>query len=70
MIVLSFALAVAVAGAQKELPCDPTAIRWVLPGEFSTAFQKSQEQKRLIAIKGIAFGVDEKGAKCATEGCW
>ena len=30
----------------------------------------AQAQKRLIMIKGIAFGIDELGATSATKGCW
>lgn len=51
--------------------CENTlAINWVLPGHFADALKQANEQQRLIMIKGIAFGIDDAGATCATKGCW
>ena len=58
------------AVAQTDYGCDSSAIDWTLPGQFEQAWAKAKEQERLIIIKGISFGVDEAGAKCATKGSW
>jgi hypothetical protein len=59
------------AGAADPTACtDRTAIRWHVPGEFEDARKEAEKEKRLLLIKGIAFGVDELGAKDATKGCW
>ena len=59
------------AGAADPTACtDRSAIRWHVPGEFEAARKEAEKEKRLILIKGIAFGVDEAGAKDATKGCW
>ncbi|MFT3881652.1 MAG: hypothetical protein QM703_18560 [Gemmatales bacterium] len=51
--------------------CENTlAINWVLPGHFADALKQANAQQRLIMIKGIAFGIDDAGATCATKGCW
>lgn len=50
--------------------CNTTNIRWVLPGDFSTAVQRAVTERRMLLIKGISFGVDEAGATCATKGKW
>lgn len=52
------------------LGCDKTAIEWLKPGEFEVARSRAQKEKRLLIIKGISFGVDDAGAKCATKGMW
>jgi len=49
---------------------DTTAIRWFLPGQFKDAQAHAEKTGRILMIKGIAFGVDEVGAKCATKGNW
>ena len=58
------------ATAQTEFGCDRSAIQWTLPGQFEEALARAKKENRLIIIKGIAFGVDEAGAKCATKGDW
>jgi len=51
--------------------CENTlAINWVLPGHFADALKQANAQQRLIMIKGIAFGIDDIGATCASKGCW
>ena len=50
--------------------CDTTNIRWVLPGDFATAQRRARAEHRLILVKGISFGVDDAGARCATDGTW
>lgn len=50
--------------------CNTTNIRWVLPGDFSTAVARAVAEQRMLLIKGISFGVDEAGATCATKGKW
>ena len=49
---------------------DKTAVSWYFPGDFEAARKAAEQQNRILMIKGIAFGVDEAGAKCATKGCW
>ncbi len=63
----------AVPGRGQEGPqfgCDISAIKWVLPGDFDKAVERASKEKRLIVIKGVSFGIDEAGAKCATRGKW
>ncbi len=65
-----------VAGAARaqqpdtDLGCDRSAIRWFIPGQFQDAREQARKEKRLLIIKGISFGVDTAGAKCATKGKW
>jgi hypothetical protein len=61
---------VAPAQSKAELGCDPSAIRWFIPGQFKEALARAKAEKRLLVIKGISFGVDDVGAKCATKGKW
>jgi hypothetical protein len=49
---------------------DTSAIEWHVPGDFKKALKKSVDSGRLLILKGISFGVDEAGAKCATKGDW
>jgi len=42
----------------------------VLPGDFPQAIARAQKEQRIVVIKGISFGVDGAGAKCATKGVW
>ena len=71
-----FPVAIALAGsaftlrAQDDTTCDRTAIEWVLPGDFARALARAQKEQRIVLIKGISFGVDAAGAKCATKGVW
>ena len=69
---VSAALALLGAGEDKKpLSCqDTSAIKWMLPGEFAKVRERATESNRIIVIKGIAFGVDSAGAKCATKGQW
>ena len=50
--------------------CDTLAIRWKLPHEFNEARELARTQNRLLILKGIAFGIDAEGARCATAGSW
>ncbi len=50
--------------------CDRTAITWTLPGDFDRALARAVQEQRMIVIKGISFGVDVAGARCATKGVW
>lgn len=51
--------------------CENTlAIKWILPGHFDDALKQANAQHRIIMIKGVAFGIDDAGATCATKGCW
>lgn len=69
--VLAAALGVPAAAAADPAACtDRSAIRWHLPGDFESARKAADKEQRLLLIKGIAFGVDEVGAKDATKGCW
>ena len=47
-----------------------TVVDFVLPGRFREARKRSSERNRLLLIKGVAFGMDEAGATCATAGHW
>lgn len=67
---LGCAGSVARAGDVAAECTDHSAVTWVLPGQFEDAQKKSASEKRLLLIKGIAFGVDELGAKDARKGCW
>ena len=69
-LLLSLLGGTAPAQQEPELGCDPAAIRWFIPGEFKEALERAKEEKRLLIIKGISFGVDDAGAKCATKGKW
>ena len=51
-------------------PCDTNAIRWVLPADFDVALRRARAESRLLLIKGVSFGIDAEGAKCATKGRW
>ena len=55
---------------EATLGYDPIAIDWVLPGDFELARRRSLEERRLLLVKGVSFGIDELGAKCATKGDW
>lgn len=58
-------------GDEPHKTCQDThAIQWFTPGRFAAARARAEEEQRFLMIKGIAFGVDEEGAKCATKGCW
>lgn len=68
---LSFVTALAAQDAAPPAPaCDRTAIEWVLPGDFDTALGRAREEQRILVVKGISFGVDTQGARCATRGVW
>lgn len=45
-------------------------IVWTHPGDFEKARERARTENRILIIKGIAFGVDEEGARCATKGDW
>jgi len=49
---------------------DDAAIDWVLPGSFAKAQARAARENRILLIKGVSFGIDSAGAKCATEGTW
>ncbi|MFY9344721.1 MAG: hypothetical protein WAT39_19675 [Planctomycetota bacterium] len=51
-------------------PCDRNTIQWVLPGDFRQALARANREQRMLVIKGISFGVDTEGARCATKGVW
>lgn len=70
---LGATLCLATALAAQEptpAPCDRTAITWVLPGDFEAGLARARKEQRIIVIKGISFGVDTEGARCATKGVW
>ena len=71
LLTLAALLAAGPAVAAEPKACqDPTAIDWHLPGDFEAAKAATGKANRILLIKGIAFGVDAEGAKCATKGCW
>lgn len=55
---------------QPQYGFDRNNIRWVLPASFPEALARAKNEKRILLIKGIAFNIDEAGAKCATKGHW
>lgn len=59
-----------VAQSEAGKACDPSSIPWFLPGDFESARAKAEASGRLLLIKGISFGVDDLGARCATKGKW
>ncbi len=65
-------LAVSLYFAASVLGDDPENenIQWVLPGDFEDALERAKAENRIILIKGLGFGLDELGSKCATKGCW
>ncbi len=78
LLLTTLPMAAAVTTAQNpdtakqpiKLGCDRSAIQWSIPGQFKQARARAKRQKRLLIIKGISFGVDDAGAKCATKGKW
>ncbi|HEX6813514.1 MAG TPA: hypothetical protein VF384_17980 [Planctomycetota bacterium] len=71
VIPVAFALIGSAAALRAQgTACDRTAIEWVLPGDFEQALARAQKEQRILVIKGISFGVDDEGAKCATKGVW
>ena len=49
---------------------DTEVVAFHLPGQFAAAVDRAMEEERLLLVKGVAFGVDEEGARCATKGKW
>ncbi len=66
----SLLFAIRLAAQDRPAACDRTAIDWVLPGEFDQAIARTRQEQRILVIKGISFGVDTAGARCATKGVW
>ena len=64
-------LALLSAPAWAEGPgCDPSAIRWHFPHQFDEALARAANEKRILLVKGVSFGIDDIGATCATKGKW
>ena len=70
LLTLAALLAAGPAVAADKACQDTSAIDWHLPGDFAAARAAADKANRILLIKGIAFGVDAEGAKCATKGCW
>jgi hypothetical protein len=68
--VILFAPAARSTAQQAPLGCDRSAIHWTLPGDFPAALARAKAEQRILVVKGISFGVDAEGAKCATKGVW
>jgi hypothetical protein len=67
----TLALALAAPAAQDPAPThDAAAIRWVLPDAFDEALRRAHVEERLVLVKGVSFGIDDAGARCATKGKW
>ena len=64
------ALLVPLVGQQHDRACNTDNIDWVLPGHFQEAVSRGKSEQRLILIKGVSFGIDVAGARCATKGKW
>ena len=69
-LTLLAALPAPLPAQQGEAACDRSAIEWVLPGDFPQALARAKAEQRMLVVKGISFGVDVAGAKCATKGVW
>lgn len=69
-VVLAGLCAAQESAVETRTSCDPSAIHWVLPGDFAAARDRALAEGRLLVMKGISFGVDAVGAKCATKGRW
>ena len=67
---LALAATASLRAQDDAIACDRAAIQWVLPGDFPQALERAQKEQRVLVIKGISFGVDAAGAKCATKGVW
>ncbi len=71
--VVQLLVAADVPEAQKpkaDTTSDTSSIRWFLPGQFDKARAAAKARNRLLVLKGISFGIDAKGATCATAGSW
>ena len=55
---------------EDEVVGDTRVVNFYLPAEFEQALADARESNRLLLIKGVAFGVDQLGATCATKGHW
>lgn len=55
---------------EDEAVGDARVVNFYLPAEFEQALADAKESNRLLLIKGVAFGVDQLGATCATKGHW
>jgi len=49
---------------------DDVTCNFILPGNFKKAMFRAKKENRPLLIKGVAFGLDEAGATCATKGHW
>jgi hypothetical protein len=60
------------SAAQDDAPrgFEPIAIDWVLPGRFDEARERARSERRILLVKGVSFGIDDVGARCATKGDW
>lgn len=72
---LLFCIAGAIgAGEPETTPAKPvgdtTVVNFFLPGTFADALDRAKTSQRCLIIKGVAFGIDEAGSKCATKGHW
>ena len=45
-------------------------IAWKLPHQFEEAVAEAKARNRILLIKGVSFGIDAAGARCATKGKW
>lgn len=72
LVVMALVLAPA-AWADETTPAErraTAAIEWKLPHQFDEALAEAKKTNRLLLIKGVSFGIDDAGAKCATKGKW
>ena len=56
--------------AGDDAPCDKSAIRWEFPHAFEAARKRAADEHRILLVKGVSFGIDDVGARCATKGKW
>ena len=74
-VLISLALGAGSLAAEPDTAAPQRAraeaqIAWKLPHQFDEALAEARAKRRLLIIKGVSFGIDAKGAACATAGKW
>ncbi len=69
-LVFTFGAPALVAQEPARNPGDTTVVNFFVPGQFKKALAAAKTRNRCLVIKGVAFGMDQKGAACATKGLW
>lgn len=56
--------------SRADVPGDNRAVNFAIPGQFESAQRAAKENNRCLLIKGVAGGMDQKGATECTKGHW